>query len=167
MAYLINRKFFCLGVLLCISNLSLANSSHNFYSITLSILSYAKFSNPNISFCVVNNLSIANQFSFFAQQNNHKLTIHAISADELRSTYCDAIFFSNTSPNTQQQLLNKSLNQSILSFSTNNNECEIGSSFCLFTSKNGNPLFKVNLDSLAHSKIHVDPRVLLLAKNSE
>ncbi|OTG80008.1 YfiR family protein [Acinetobacter sp. ANC 4648] len=167
MAYRINRKIFCLGILLCISNLSLANSSHNFYVTTLSILSYAKFSNPNPSFCVIDNPNIANQFTFFAQQNNYNLITHSINADELRSTYCDVVFFTSTPPNTQQQLLNKSLNKSILSFSTNNNECEIGSSFCLFTSKNGNTLFRVNLDSLAHSKIHIDPRVLLLAKSSE
>ncbi|MEG0483754.1 MAG: DUF4154 domain-containing protein, partial [Acinetobacter sp.] len=28
-------------------------------------------------------------------------------------------------------------------------------------------IFKVNLDSLAQSKIHIDPRVLLLAKKSD
>ena len=93
--------------------------------------------------------------------------MRSISADELKSTYCDAVFFTQTPANTQQQLLNQSLNPAILSFSTNNSECEIGSSFCLFSAKSGHTLFRVNLDSLARSKIHVDPRVLLLAKNPE
>lgn len=167
MAHLINRKIFCLGVLLCTSNLSLANSSHNIYGTTLSILSYAKFTNTNPSFCIVNNPSVADQFTVFTQQNKYNLKIYSISADELKSTQCDAVFFTNTPPNTQQQLLNQSLNQAILSFSTNNSECEIGSSFCLFNAKSGHTLFRVNLDSLARSKIHVDPRVLLLAKNPE
>ena len=167
MVHGINRKKFCLGVLLCTSNLSLANSSHNFYVTTLSILSYATFANAKPSFCIVNNPSIANQFTIFAQQNKYNLSMRSISADELRSTYCDAVFFTQTPANTQQQLLNQSLNPAILSFSTNNNECEIGSSFCLFSAKSGHTLFRINLDSLARSKIHVDPRVLLLAKNPE
>ena len=167
MVHRINRKKFCLGVLLCTSNLSLANSSHNFYVTTLSILSYAKFTNATPSFCIVNNPSIANQFTIFAQQSKYNLNIHSIKADELKSTYCDAVFFTQTPANTQQQLLNQSLNPAILSFSTNNSECEIGSSFCLFSAKSGHTLFKINLDSLARSKIHVDPRVLLLAKNPE
>lgn len=167
MAHLINRKNFCLGVLLCTSNLSLANSSHNIYVTTLSILSYATFANAKPSFCIVNNPSMANQFTIFVQQNKYNLSMRSISADELKSTYCDAVFFTQTPANTQQQLLNQSLNPAILSFSTNNNECEIGSSFCLFSAKSGHTLFRVNLDSLARSKIHVDPRVLLLAKNPE
>ena len=94
-------------------------------------------------------------------------TASLIHSSELRTRECDAVFFSNTTASTEQTLINTSLNPSILSFSSNNNECEIGSAFCLSTNKAGNTIFKVNLDSLAQSKIHIDPRVLLLAKNSD
>ena len=53
-----------------------------------------------------------------------------------------------------------------LSFSSNNEECEIGSAFCLYQ-RPTRTSFKVNLTSLSHSKAHVDPRVLLLAKSTE
>ncbi|MFW2735488.1 YfiR family protein, partial [Acinetobacter baumannii] len=48
----------------------------------------------------------------------------------------------------------------------NNPESEVGSIFCLYN-QNNYTTFKVNLDALSHSKVHIDPRVLLLAKNAE
>ncbi|MFX7253454.1 YfiR family protein, partial [Acinetobacter baumannii] len=56
--------------------------------------------------------------------------------------------------------------RSLLSLSINNPECEVGSIFCLYN-QNNYTTFKVNLDALSHSKVHIDPRVLLLAKNAE
>lgn len=166
MAHLINRKAFCLGVLLFLSNYSLANSSHNIFVMTLSILSYTKWNTSTPELCVVDNLNYASQFSNYIKTNKSPFNVHAIHSSELKTQYCDAVFFSNTTAQTEQTLINKSFNPSILSFSSSNTECEIGSVFCLSTNKSGNTIFKVNLDSLAQSKVHVDPRVLLLAKNS-
>ncbi|RZG43706.1 YfiR family protein [Acinetobacter wuhouensis] len=166
MVHLINRKAFCLGVLLFCSNYSLADSSHNIFTMTLSILSYAKLKNPNPELCVVDNPTYANQFSSYIKPNKSLFNVNAIHSSELKNQHCDAVFFSNTSAQTEQLLINKSLNPLILSFSSSNLECEIGSVFCLSTNKAGNTIFKVNLDSLAQSKVHIDPRVLLLAKNS-
>ena len=95
------------------------------------------------------------------------MKIESINYNEIETNHCDAVLFSQSTPQLEQKLINKSLNQKILSFSRNNTDCEIGSVFCLYSSRNGNTLFKVNLDSLAKSRIHIDPRVLLLAKNSE
>ncbi len=167
MAYLIKKRLFCLGILLCISNFSLATSSHNIYATTLSILSYAKWNTATPSLCVVDSSNSSVQFASLIKQSNYSFQVDSISQDDLKRKRCDAVFFSTTTPSIEQQLLNSSLNKTILSFSTNNPECEIGSTFCLHTSKSGNTLFKVNLDSLARSKVHVDPRVLLLARNSE
>ena len=167
MAYFINRKTLCLGVLLLFSNYSVANSPHNFFMMTLSILSYAKWNTPNPQLCVVDNPDYATQFSHYIKSTKSPVSASAIHASELKSRYCDVVFFSNTTAQTEQVLINKSLNPSILSFSTSNTECDIGSTFCLLSNKSGNTIFKVNLDSLAQSKIHIDPRVLLLAKNSD
>lgn len=160
MALLINRKTFCLGILLLCCNYSWANSSHNIFVMTLSILSYAKWNTSSPELCVADNPN-------YAKTNKPSFNVNAIHASDLKSRHCDAVFFSNTTAQAEQSLIDKSLNSAILSFSSNNSECEIGSVFCLSTNKTGNTIFKVNLDSLARSKIHVDPRVLLLAKNSD
>ncbi len=167
MAYLINRKTLCLGILLSFCNYSHANSTHNFFMMTLSILSYAKWNTPNPQLCVVDNADYATQFGNYIKSTKSPVTVYAIQANELKSRKCDVVFFSNTVAQTEQTLINKSLNPSILSFSTSNTECDIGSAFCLLNNKSGNTIFKVNLDSLAQSKIHIDPRVLLLAKSSD
>ena len=167
MVYLINRKTFFLGVLLVICNYSSANSSHNIFMMTLSILSYAKWNTTNPELCVVDNPHYATQFSNLIKTSKSSIRISAINSSDLKNHHCEAVFFSNTTAQNEQLLINKSLNPFILSFSSNNAECEIGSTFCLSTNKTGNTIFNVNLDSLAQSKIHVDPRVLLLAKNSD
>ncbi len=161
------RLFLAIGVLLSFSNFSLANSTHNFYMMTLSILSYAKWDNQSPTLCVVDNNNAAKQFSLSIKAQNSPFSVKSISHDALKNIECDAVFFSNLSASIEQKLINSSLKPNILSFSTSNNDCEIGSSFCLQNTKNGNTIFKVNLDSLARAKVHVDPRVLLLAKNSE
>ncbi|WP_445116635.1 YfiR family protein [Acinetobacter sp. WZC-1] len=134
---------------------------------TLSILSYVQWNTPNPVLCIAGNQPTATQFSYLTRQNKYPFAINPIQNADLRKTHCDAVFFTNSTPISEQKLLNTSQNKSILSFSTNNAECEIGSSFCLYSSKSDNTLFKVNLDSLTRSKVHVDPRVLLLARNSE
>lgn len=167
MALFINIKTICLGLLLFVSSLCYANSSHNIYMMTLSILSYAKWNISNPTLCIIENEQAATAFSQAMRSQGLTFQIKTISSDQLSSKPCDAVFFNQSSPESEQRLINQSFNKSILTFSHNNPECEIGSVFCLYTSKNGNTLFKVNLDSLAKSKIHVDPRVLLLAKNTE
>ncbi|NHB59240.1 YfiR family protein [Acinetobacter shaoyimingii] len=171
MALFINIKRISIGLLLLItSSMCFANSSHNIYMMTLSILSYTKWNVPSPSLCIVgnnNNTQITNAFLQGVKTQNISLQVKGITEEQLALRSCDAIFFTQSTPESEQKLINQSYNKSILSFSKDNPECEIGSIFCLYTSKKGNTLFKVNLDSLAKSKIHVDPRVLLLAKNSE
>ncbi|WP_228203368.1 YfiR family protein [Acinetobacter sp. CFCC 10889] len=134
---------------------------------TLSILSYVKWSNDSPTLCVIDNSNAVKQFNLSMKAQNSTLIVKSISQDAMKTIECDAAFFSNTSALTEQKLINTSFKKNMLSFSTSNNDCEIGSSFCLQNAKNGNTIFKVNLDSLARTKVHVDPRVLLLAKNSE
>ena len=168
MASLANRFFLCLGVLLATSNLSYANLSQNTYTTTLSILSYAKINTDQPNLCIIaNDSTISNQFSHFIKLHKYKYRITSINANEVKSTRCDAIFFGDSTPSTEQSTINRSMNASVLSFSINNTECELGSTFCLYSTKTGNTLFKVNLDSLSRSNIHIDPRVLLLARNAE
>lgn len=168
MAFLINIKTFWLIGLLIMSTTIHANSKHNYFVMTLSILSYTKWKSNNSSLCVIpTNSHTVQNFQESLKFQNLSLVIKTISEQSLSTTHCDIAYFTQLTPEQEQKLIQQSLNKNILTFSTNNTECEIGSVFCLYTSKTGNTQFRVNLDSLSNSKIHIDPRVLLLAKNSE
>ena len=164
--YKINKPFYFF-ILLSLSGFGYANSNHDIYMMTLSILSYAKMPSENLDLCIVDNQDLANNFQQRVQQQDLKYKIQTISSKDLPLTSCSAVFFSKAQPNVEQKLIRELHNKSVLSFSSNNDQCEIGSAFCLYKSKNGNTLFKVNLDSLAKSRVHIDPRVLLLAQNME
>lgn len=167
MAPFTNRKFFCFGVLLLLSSLSHANSNQSIFTITFSIMSYVKWSSQNTSLCVVDDQITQNELAVIASSKKPNLKVINVSSNNIANLKCDAIFFSKNSPSQEQNIINNLKTPPALSFSINNNDCEIGSVFCLYTSKGGKSLFKVNLDSLAKTKIHIDPRVLLLAQQTE
>ncbi|WP_099092641.1 YfiR family protein [Acinetobacter larvae] len=160
-------------MLLCsfgwLSVTSHAISTHDLYITTLSILSYAKWDSNTSSrpiLCVVDNPAIAQQFRQTIQQNKYNYQVSALSFEQLSRATCQAVFFSTLSAQEEQNAINNILKPPVLTFSSKNKQCEIGSAFCLYQHKQLTA-FKVNLDSLGQSKVHVDPRVLLLAKTSE
>ncbi len=153
--------------LISISPLSHAISSHSFYELTLSILSYSKWPNttrPTI--CVLDNNEAASQFQVNIRQLAYDYQVQAIATKDFTKTDCNVVYFSTTTPQQQQNLIQAHPSRSLLSLSTNNPACEIGSIFCLYSRQTFSS-FKVNLDALSASKVHIDPRVLLLAKNTE
>lgn len=167
MALFNTTKILCLGALLSLSIFSHANSPHNIYMITLSIMSYTKWPNQNPSLCIMDNPTISEHFNSTVKLQKSQIIIKSIKVQELSKEDCNAVFFSNMTPDIEHKLISTTDNAPVLSFSINNQDCEIGSIFCLNSIKNGNTLFKVNLDSLARAKIHIDPRVLILAQRSE
>lgn len=167
MAAFLNRKLFCFGALLLMSSLSYANSNHSIFTITFSIMSYVKWSNQNPNLCVVDDHTAQNELALIASSKKPNLNVINVSSNNISNLKCDAIFFSQNPPTQEQNIINNLKSPPALSFSSNNDDCEIGSVFCLYTTKTGKSLFKVNLDSLAKTKIHIDPRVLLLAQQQE
>ena len=161
------KVFVCILVVLATSGPCYANSKHNFYVLTLSILSYSKWENVNTpTLCVIDNPSITSTFQSYIQQMSYNYRVQTVNAKDFARSHCQAVYFSSTSQQQQQNLIQNYPYHSLLSLSINNSECEIGSIFCLYT-QNNYTTFKVNLDALSHSKVHIDPRVLLLAKNAE
>ncbi len=133
-----------LVVVITTSGLCYAISNHSFYELALTILSYSKWPNttrPTI--CVIDNPEATNQFQASVKELSYDYQVQAVSAKELSYP-----------------------SRFLLSLSTNNSTCEIGSIFCLYNKKTFST-FKVNLDALSYSKVHIDPRVLILAKNTE
>ena len=144
-----------------------AISNHSFYELALTILSYSKWSNttrPTI--CVIDNPDAALQFQTSIKQLSYDYQVQAVTAKDFTKTECHVAYFSTTIPQQQQSLIQAYPSRSLLSLSTNNPDCEVGSIFCLYHKKTFST-FKVNLDALSYSKVHIDPRVLILAKNAE
>lgn len=159
-----NKTGFLICGLLLSSSLYAALVS-DIYHTSLAILSYAKWPTNTPEICVVNNNPFAQQLknnlpadSPYKVSNKH--------SSELRSSNCTVLFFSNLSDKEEQNILNTAVNYPALSISSNNLNCETGSAFCLYK-KNQSYAFKVNMESLTQSKIHIDPRVLMLAKPAE
>ena len=142
-----------------------AAPASNLYSTTFSILAYAKWQASTPKLCVVNQDNIAQQFKKHAPLHN-KYDIQPIQSHEISKSNCQILIFSTLSAAQEQHTLNTQVRFPALSISLNNLECETGSAFCLYK-KNDNYAFKVNMESLTQSQVHIDPRVLLLAKTSE
>jgi len=156
-----------LAALFTASPLCYAISTHNFYELALSILSYSKWTNTTRpSICVIDNSEAANHFQLNIRQLAYDYQVRAVSAKDFPKTECHVAYFTTTSPQQQQNLIQSYPSRSLLSLSTNNPACEVGSIFCLYN-KRTYSTFKVNLEALSYSKVHIDPRVLLLAKNAE
>ncbi|MDH0565619.1 YfiR family protein [Acinetobacter courvalinii] len=156
-----------LAASVAVSPLCYAISTHNFYELALSILSYSKWSNTTRpSICVIDNTEAASQFQSNIRQLAYDYQVQAVSARDFAKTECHVAYFTTTSPQQQQNLIQSYPSRSLLSLSTNNPACEVGSIFCLYNKKTYST-FKVNLEALSYSKVHIDPRVLLLAKNAE
>lgn len=166
MAYKLKKSAFLFPtVILCLCSSVYAAPTTNLYNTTFSILSYAKWNTPTPEICVINNPTLSQQFrNNEPEHTNYKIS--AIQTTDIKHSLCQVLIFSTLSPKEEQHLLNTAVNFPALSMSINNTDCEIGSTFCLYK-RNKNIAFKVNLDSLSQSKVHIDPRVLLLAKPTE
>lgn len=85
---------------------------------------------------------------------------------EALSTRCDGFYFGRESPAFQVALANAHPSKALLLIAEQNTECILGSAFCLIIN-NSDVRFSVNLDSLAHSGVKVNPDVLMLARNKK
>ena len=167
MFYSIRRSLAVAMVILMACETVPAVSVHNAYSLTLAILSYSKWPN-NITptLCVIDNPVATAAFQSQVKQSAYEYHIQGLSAVNFSKSQCQAVYFSNLTPQQQQNLVNAYPQRNLLSFSNNNPDCETGSIFCLYTQR-GLTTIKVNLDALSYSQVHIDPRVLLLARNAE
>lgn len=139
----------------------------NVYMLTLSIMSYSSWPNTTATnLCVIDNPSALIALQNQVKLLNYHYKVQGLTTAQLAKANCQAIFFTTTSPQQQQALIASHPRKDILSFSTANIDCEIGSTFCFYNKKSGLS-FKINLDALSQAKVRIDPRVLLLAKNAE
>lgn len=143
------------------------------------ILSYVIWdqSLQNINFCIIDgeaNFISKNIFSPPSQiiiQPPYIKVFNYYSDQFIKTTgsntlpSCQVLYFVKTPDDIQQQIINLSPIKT-LSISENNQDCVIGSSFCIYK-QNKNYRFKVNLDSLKRSQVRVNSKVLFLSQLQE
>ncbi len=133
----------------------------------LGIMSYTRWVPPPtpINLCIVGPTKhsvLLEKLDAFDSMNKIVVTKQNYDVTVL-STQCDAIYFGDISPVEQQKIVAARQSKPILLLSENNQNCELGSSFCL--NLETSPItFTVNLDSLTRSGVRVDPNVLLLGR---
>lgn len=143
-----------------------AISTHDVFETTFSIFSYTKWDTPQpITICIVDNPQLTQQFLSAAIQNKHHYKIEAAESKNINQKNCDALLFSSMTPQQEAKTINSVQKSAVLTLSLNNEACEIGSAICLYR-RDQHTAFKVNMTSLSKSKIHIDPRVLLLTKKA-
>ena len=158
----------CCGVLLCgLGAMAQASVTSSPFSLTLSLISYSHFANSAATtLCVVGSSNDAMQLQKQAKLSGYNYKILSVDQSSLLKTACQAVYFNSAiSLHTQNNLISKFANAEVLTFTTNDIRCESRNVFCIYQAAQ-QYYFKVNLDSLTLSKVRIDPRVLLLAKNS-
>jgi hypothetical protein len=142
-----------------------ATPPQNTENTIFSILSYVKLGTNTPLICTVNKPSLHNQL-LKSKHSQHKYKLKNISISDIKNNNCNVIIFSTLSAKEEKSILNSDVNFPALSISTNNINCEEGSAICLYN-KGNQTAFKINLESVNQSKVSIDPRILLLAKESE
>ncbi|MBF7682361.1 YfiR family protein [Acinetobacter sp. B5B] len=164
--YYLKQLLICV-CLIILPQLATAGYSHNVYTLTFAILSYTKWNSTVPTICVLEDAAVFQNFKQQMKYTNYAYNIVLINEGDLKTQHCDAIFLSTNKSITQQNnILRSNFQPFTLSLTNNNTECEGQVIFCLYQRKDFYT-FNVNLDALSHSKLHIDPRVLLLAKNME
>lgn len=139
-----------------VSGYAMADTSP--YHATISnILSYSSLS-KQANICVFNDsIATKGMNQYFRQM---KLAYQAVFVDatNFKNTNCQAVYFPNQSPVAQNDYINRYA-KPLLSISSSNVQCEIGSAFCLYRQQQRVSV-AINLDSLNRSKVNIDPRVL-------
>ncbi|OLV73054.1 YfiR/HmsC family protein, partial [Acinetobacter baumannii] len=100
------KVLFCILVVFATSGPAYANSKHNFYVLTLSILSYSKWENVSTpTLCVIDNASITSTFQSYIQQLSYNYRVQTVNAKDFSKSHCQAVYFSTTPPQQQQNLI--------------------------------------------------------------
>lgn len=142
--------------LLSASSLVMADSP-SYYATISNILSYSNLS-KQANICVFNDVGATKGLNQYFSQSRLSYQAVSVDANSFKNTSCQAVYFSNLSPTAENEYINRYA-RPLLSFSSSNAQCEIGSAFCLYRQQHRISV-AINLDSLSRSKVNIDPRVL-------
>ncbi len=150
-----------------------SHAEDNADSLVNGILSYVRWNRnyTQLNFCLIDGQAKFISENIFNPPSNlirpANINIKHYQSSELLSNEtianrCQILYFVNTTDETQQRLINLAMHH-ILTISEKNEQCAIGSAVCLYRS-NQQYRFKINMDSLKQSEVHMDSKVLLLSK---
>ena len=132
----------------------------------MGIISYTQWTQPDelVHVCVIDSPHYFNVLLPLQAKSPQQLRVWSKTAKATDLTQqCHVLFFENTPPAQQQEIINQRGVRRILTLSLNQPACVVGSSFCLSIT-HGVPSFSLNLDSLKQSGVKISSKVLILAK---
>ncbi|VVP70629.1 hypothetical protein PS918_01035 [Pseudomonas fluorescens] len=135
--------------------------------VVLGILSYARWpiEPGQLRLCVVGPTEYTDDLlKGTTQATGRPVTVQRLLADNPAiATECDAAYIGKLTGEERNRLLNSLTGKPVLSISESDDQCTVGSLFCLRVSDD-QVSFEVNLDSVARSGVRIHPSVLQLSR---
>ncbi|CDG18275.1 YfiR family protein [Xenorhabdus doucetiae] len=112
-----------------------------------------------------NYISALTQIDMISDQTELQIETLNFNVEQLIER-CDVIYYGQVDPQLQHQVISLKNDKPLLTIAENNQNCEIGSAFCLNINST-QATFSLNLDILTRSGVRVHPNVLQLARKVE
>lgn len=135
--------------------------------VVLGILSYARWpvEPAQLRLCVVGPTEYTDDLlKGTSQATGRPVTVQRLLADNPSIvTECDAVYIGKLTGEERSRLFTSLTGRPVLSISESDDQCTVGSLFCLRVSDD-QVSFEVNLDSVARSGVRIHPSVLQLSR---
>lgn len=138
--------------------------------VVLGILSYARWpvEPQKLRLCIVGPTEYTDDLvKGTTQATGRPVTVQRLLADNPSiASACDAVYIGKLTTDERSRLFAALTGQPVLSISEADDQCTVGSLFCLRVSDD-QVSFEVNLDSVARSGVRIHPSVLQLSRRKQ
>lgn len=138
--------------------------------VVLGILSYARWpvEPQKLRLCIVGPTEYTDDLvKGTTQATGRPVTVQRLLADNPSiASACDAVYIGRLTTDERSRLFAALTGQPVLSISEADDQCTVGSLFCLRVSDD-QVSFEVNLDSVARSGVRIHPSVLQLSRRKQ
>ncbi|MGF0242666.1 YfiR family protein [Rhodococcus sp. IEGM1300] len=138
--------------------------------VVLGILSYARWpvEPQKLRLCIVGPTEYTDDLvKGTTQATGRPVTVQRLLADNPSiANACDAVYIGKLTTDERSRLFAALTGQPVLSISEADDQCTVGSLFCLRVSDD-QVSFEVNLDSVARSGVRIHPSVLQLSRRKQ
>lgn len=138
--------------------------------VVLGILSYARWpvEPQKLRLCIVGPTEYTDDLvKGTTQATGRPVTVQRLLADNPSiASACDAVYIGKLTTDERSRLFAALTGQPVLSISEADDQCAVGSLFCLRVSDD-QVSFEVNLDSVARSGVRIHPSVLQLSRRKQ
>lgn len=138
--------------------------------VVLGILSYARWpvEPQKLRLCIVGPTEYTDDLvKGTTQATGRPVTVQRLLADNPTiANACDAVYIGKLTTDERSRLFAALTGQPVLSISEADDQCTVGSLFCLRVSDD-QVSFEVNLDSVARSGVRIHPSVLQLSRRKQ